>query len=150
MKYKLFIISIVLICSLIAFSACQSAETENSNADTSGETQFVLSSDESSAKKEFDDTARLEKKLELYGTENYFADAIVPHRYLIISENSVICVLFTADSELCNEVPKTSIDRIENQATGDFALIDIIDKTGTNISFCCSPDDMNDIITATK
>lgn len=113
--------------------------------------QSMQASEDSSFESElsqvvFDDSEKLNGKLSLYKSNLYFADVLVPHRYLIIGESSVVLVQLFSDMETVTEIPFDAVSRKESKTVGTFGMIEIFDKAGKEISFNAKPDDMPDII----
>lgn len=131
---------------VLALSGCGQSGSRTQTVPTERHTEAPVSSESEGVKKNFDDTESLNGKLSLYGTSTYFPDAFVPHKYLIISQSSVVCVQFFGSVESVTEIPKASVSRNETQAVDTFSLLKIFDRSGKSISFNAKPTDLNTIL----
>lgn len=132
-------ISLLLLVSALLCACGRKAET---TPDTDAEiTTFDAAQTEGR-----DDSQALDDKMNLYGAETYYTDALIPRRYLIVGEKSIVSVFFISGTESLTEIPRGSVARVDNQSAGEFNTLKITDVSGKELSFNARAEDIGAIL----
>lgn len=133
------ILSFILMC----LTACG---TQNGIPKKETESNSTVSSAVSESSTQSTDTFDIAAYATKNGYSSYFADAVNPIHWLLISDNGIAELTAVSGIEKVNTIPFSAISNYESTATPVFNRLTVHDKSGGKIEINLTPDNCNEAI----
>ena len=126
--------------SSVAVSASTSASVETTAENTTA--SVTASSPVTTSDFNPEAPERLKENL---GAGYMYQDKFIPMQFLYISDKKIVVAVFLSGTEQITEIDRSKFSHMEITKTSDFAIVKILDMSGTVLSISLNSEDADEI-----